>query len=309
MKKTFLLVATLLLAMTAGAQTACSDFFFSEYVEGTSQNKAMEIYNPTAAPKSLSGYFLNRYSNGGATVAESLALSGIVPAYGTWVVTNGQLDSNSYGFIDSALWLLGNQHGSGVHGTDPLYYNGNDAITLEMTGGVIVDVFGHVGPPDPGAGWYDQPGTNGDYTTTSDWQAWSVNHTLIRKSTVQMGVTINPTPFIVNVEWDSLPVNTWSHLGAHTCNCNPNTVNQYNNDHQVYFFPNPVVNNELTIKGTAVISGVEMYNVLGDLVLSRKNTGTRADMVLSLDDFAPGIYVVKTRFSDNSNVTRKIVVE
>jgi hypothetical protein len=204
---------------------------------------------------------------------------------------------------------MGNQHGTGVHGTDPLYYNGNDAITLEMTGGVIVDVFGHVGAPDPGSGWYDLPGTNGDYTTTYDYLAWSVNHTLIRKATVLNGTGGNNTPFIVNTEWDSLPENTWSHLGAHTCNCNPNAVKQYDNNHQVYFFPNPVVNNELTIKGNAVIGSVEIYNVIGDNVLSRKNTGTRADMVLRLDALTPGIYVVKTIFSDNSLVTRKIVVE
>ncbi|MEI6766769.1 MAG: lamin tail domain-containing protein [Bacteroidota bacterium] len=308
MKRTLLIVSALLMAMFANAQS-CTEFFFSEYVEGTSQNKAMEIYNPTAAPKNLSGYFLNRYSNGGSTVAESLALSGIVPAYGTWVVTNGQLDSNSYGFIDSVLYNMGNQHGSGVHGTDPLYYNGNDAITLEMTGGVIVDVFGHVGAPDPGSGWYDQPGPNGDYTTTYDYLAWSVNHTLIRKPTVLAGITTNPTPFIVNLEWDSLPENTWSHLGSHTCNCNPNAVKQYDNNHQVYFFPNPVINKELTIKGNAVIGSVEIYNVIGDRVLSRKNTGTRADMILRLDALTPGVYVVKTTFSDNSLVTRKIVVE
>ena len=32
------------------SQAQCTDLFFSEYVEGWSNNKALEIYNPTANP-------------------------------------------------------------------------------------------------------------------------------------------------------------------------------------------------------------------------------------------------------------------
>lgn len=310
MKKTLLLVSAMLMAMFSYGQSNCSDFFFSEYVEGSSMNKVMEIYNPTAAPKSLSGYSLKRYSNGSAAVSESLDLVGIVPAYGVWVVTNGQTDTNgSNGYIDSVLYNMGNQHGSGVHGTDPLFFNGNDPLTIETSALVIVDIFGHVGAPDPGAGWYNLPGPNGDYTTTNNWEAWSVDHTLIRKPGVKTGVTVNPDPFIVNIEWDSLPKNTWDHLGWHICDCKPAAVNQYENTPEVYFFPNPVINNELTVKGTAIINAVEIYNVIGDLVVSRTNKQNTGEVYLRLDGFTPGIYVVKTRFSDNKLVTRKIVVQ
>ncbi len=40
-----------------------SDLFFSEYVEGSSNNKALEIYNPTNSSINLSGYVLKGSSN------------------------------------------------------------------------------------------------------------------------------------------------------------------------------------------------------------------------------------------------------
>ena len=62
------------------AQTNCTQLFISEYVEGWSNNKAIEIYNPTSLPIDLSQYFVSRYSNGSstATVANSIQLSGTI---------------------------------------------------------------------------------------------------------------------------------------------------------------------------------------------------------------------------------------
>ena len=43
-------VALLLLGFAAGAASATpSELFFSEYIEGSSNNKALEIYNGTGA--------------------------------------------------------------------------------------------------------------------------------------------------------------------------------------------------------------------------------------------------------------------
>ena len=45
----------------------CSDLFISEYAEGNSQNKAIEIYNPTSQAIDLNGYRIERYSNGSSS--------------------------------------------------------------------------------------------------------------------------------------------------------------------------------------------------------------------------------------------------
>ena len=308
MKRILFFGAAALFALGGYAQD-CSDFFFSEYVEGSSQNKALEIYNPTANTKSLVGYTIKRYANGAATADTYLDLTGSVAAYDVWVVTNGQIVENEYGVVDSVLWLMADQHGTGDHATCPMYFNGNDAVTLETTpGGVIIDIFARIGPPDPVIGWYDQAGLNGDYTTANFWEAWTANHGLIRKQTVKHGVTTNPTPFIVTLEWDSIPEDDWTHLGAHTCDCQPAGIQSHEKVNNVYFFPNPVINDELTVKATAEIRQVDIYNIVGDLVVSKANSSATGEVYLRFD-VQPGLYLVKTLLADNSTLVRKIVVQ
>ncbi len=64
MKKTLLLLAVIITASLNAQIVDCSDLFFSEYVEGWSQNKAIEVYNPTSSTIDLSNYQIERYSNG-----------------------------------------------------------------------------------------------------------------------------------------------------------------------------------------------------------------------------------------------------
>lgn len=62
MKKILLFLGYVFISSNIFAQ--CSDLFFSEYVEGYSNNKALEIYNPTSAAIDLSEYSIARFSNG-----------------------------------------------------------------------------------------------------------------------------------------------------------------------------------------------------------------------------------------------------
>jgi len=73
----------------------CSELFFSKYVEGTVNNRALEIYNPTADAIDLSGYAIARYSNG-ATDAPgnyTVELPGVMlEPYSTFVVVVDKRD-------------------------------------------------------------------------------------------------------------------------------------------------------------------------------------------------------------------------
>src|SRR6476620_11191244 len=67
-------------AFAAPAAAASGDLFISEYVEGSSNNKAIEIYNPGTAAVDLaaSGYALKQYSNGSPSAGLTIPLTGSV---------------------------------------------------------------------------------------------------------------------------------------------------------------------------------------------------------------------------------------
>ena len=64
MKKYIILLINLLIVSTGFSQ----DLFFSEYAEGSSNNKYLEIYNPTSAAISLDGYAFPSVGNAPTTV-------------------------------------------------------------------------------------------------------------------------------------------------------------------------------------------------------------------------------------------------
>src|SRR6187551_3268199 len=82
------LVLACALAGAPGAFAAPSDLFFSEYVEGTSNNKALEIFNGTGAPVNLAtgGYTVQMYFNGSATAGLTINLTGTVAAGDVFVL-------------------------------------------------------------------------------------------------------------------------------------------------------------------------------------------------------------------------------
>ena len=67
-------------ALSVGtAHAAPTDLFISEYVEGSSSNKALELYNGTGAAVTLTGHYsVQLYANGSATVTATIPLTGTV---------------------------------------------------------------------------------------------------------------------------------------------------------------------------------------------------------------------------------------
>ncbi|CAA2109306.1 ExeM/NucH family extracellular endonuclease [Variovorax paradoxus] len=164
------------------------DLFFSEYVEGSSNNKAIELYNPTASAIDLSLYAVKLYSNGATAPTSTQALSGSLPPGGTIVLANAG--------ATAAFKPAGTQD-SGVAN-----FNGDDALTLEKSG-TVIDRIGQVGF-DPGTEWKSANGAS------------TLNQTLRRKPTITSG---DPNPgiaFDTAAQWDSLPIDTSAGLGSHT---------------------------------------------------------------------------------------------
>jgi predicted extracellular nuclease len=184
---TLALLAAALVAGIAPAKAAASELFFSEYVEGSSNNKALEIYNGTGASVNLSGYTLELYSNGATTASQSMTLSGTLANADVYVLAHPSAAAAIIAVADAT-------NGSVIN------WNGDDAIVLRKAG-TVVDAIGQVGF-DPGTEW----GTG--LVSTAD-------NTIRRKSTVQTGDTNTGDAFSPAAEWDGFATDTFDGLGAH----------------------------------------------------------------------------------------------
>ena len=200
----------------------CQELFFSEYIEGTGNNKALEIFNPTGNIISLAGYRLARYANG-STTPDVINLGGNIGPHDTYVVVLDKRNPNGTGTelpVDPALQALADTFLCPDYNVNmTMYFNGDDAMALQKTNGQLVDLIGKIGQ-DPGLGWSDDSlCASGAFTTNCGATAWTTNHTLVRKKSVQQGLAANPAAFNVTSLWDTLPVNTFDSLRFHRSLC------------------------------------------------------------------------------------------
>ena len=282
----------------------CSELFFSEYVEGSSNNKAVEIYNPTDAPIDLGSYTISRYSNGSSEVSDEMTLSGTLNAGETWVVTNSDTNStNEFGYIQIELYNMADQWAP-VY-PSPLYMNGNDAMTLSKNG-TIIDIIGKIGE-DPGDAWTDD--ASAGFTDANGGGWWTKNHTLVRKASVKSGVATSPILFNPAAEWDSLSINTWTALGSHDCDCSDNT-SSIDNEQSISFvlYPNPASNNQtINISANKAIKSFELLNALGQRV-ELNYTISNLQAYLYTQNLNRGIYSLSIILEDNSMKNSSIVI-
>lgn len=194
------------------------DLFFSEYVEGSGNNKALEIFNPTTQPVDLSNYMIARYVNGSIN-ADTVGLAGMLQPGKTYVVVIDKRDPAGTGSNVMAhpdLIAVADTFLCPDHDINPtMYFNGNDAMALHHKNGQLVDLIGKIGE-NPGAGWTDDSlCAAGAFTALCGATAWTTNHTMVRKFGVTSGVKVNPPWFDVTLQWDTLPMNTFDSLGFH----------------------------------------------------------------------------------------------
>ena len=302
MKKASLLLAVII-TTSLNAQV-CSDLFISEYVEGPAQNNALEVYNPTTAAIDLSGYSLNRYSNGAISGPEVWPLSGSIAAGDVIVVGNGQLDSIDLGSywsvpVDPDFYAILDDHCTGNYDDNStFYFNGDDAMTLEYNG-ISVDIFGKVGE-DPGMAWTDD--VSAGYTDANGGTWWTKRQTLIRKPTVQEGVTQIPILFNPTLEYDSLPDATYSNLGTHICSCPGSTVVNEKNKTSYVMYPNPVNSGEIvSINANTAVKSINVTNILGEQLIFSTSINTSG--------LANGTYIIDIQFANGNFAKNKLIIE
>jgi predicted extracellular nuclease len=169
------------------AQATPTELFFSEYIEGSSNNKALEIYNGTSASVALTGvYDVQMCFNGNPVCTLTIPLVGSVASGDVFVLAQSTANATILAQADQT-------NSSG-------WFNGDDAVLLRKSG-VVVDSFGQRGF-DPGAEW----GTG--LVSTAD-------NTLRRKLAVQAGDTVDNDVFDPAVQWDGFAADIFDGLGGH----------------------------------------------------------------------------------------------
>lgn len=174
------------------AEASSTDLFFSEYIEGSSNNKAIEIYNPTGASVDLSKYSVKLAPNGGAWGATPQALTGTLASGEVFVITHAEAGAEIKAQSDLTSTVT--------------YFNGNDALGL-FKDDVLIDVIGKQGE-DPGKAW-----------TVAGIANATVDYTLVRKGSITSGNidwVASAGTNADNSEWIVYPLNTFTYLGTHS---------------------------------------------------------------------------------------------
>ncbi len=180
-----------LVALAVGlalAGQAQAQLLITEYLEGSGNNKAVELSNLGSDLVDLSQYRLALYANGkpiSESPTNSLALQGTLAPGATLVLANPSANAE---ILAKTTQTSGN-----------LVFNGDDALVL-YRGSEIIDSFGQVGV-DPGTAW-----VSGSVST--------LDMTLRRKATVTMGRTDATSPFDPAQEYVAAPKDDASGLGC-----------------------------------------------------------------------------------------------
>ena len=214
MKRYFLIFTLILFSCSEGSDDSSDtgnggsdnqtvNLFFSEYAEGSSNNKYVEIYNPSSTAVNLNNYQIKGTNNGtawGDNGERELALGGSLAANSVYIICTDAADPAIIAKADLALPY-----------ESPVHYNGNDAIAIFGIDGsgnftVIMDVIG-VQSSDPGPTGWNVAGVTG---ATKD-------HTLVRKSSISKGNTNwenSAGTSASDSEWEVKDIDDWTSLGT-----------------------------------------------------------------------------------------------
>ncbi len=226
---------------TLEGNTSSNDLFISEYVEGLSYNKAIEIANFTGSSINLSNYSIARDRNGSGEFNPALPLTGTLESGNVHVIANTQAYQET---LDRS-----NQ----TSDTDAISFNGNDPVGL-FKNGVLIDFFGEIGGAD-------------------DFK----NKTFRRKAAVNEPTTT----FNLAGEWDEYETDTVTDLGTHTLSVSVNVLNETNvtlypnpvQSNELYFNSNTPLNVEIyDITGKLILSK-NLKNSSKSIHISDLNTG------------------------------------
>jgi endonuclease I len=253
---------------SSGTGTA-TDLLFSEYIEGSSNNKALEIANNTGSSVSLSAYTIKKQTNGAGSWSTGLALSGTLTTGSKFVIVNSSISSTCFSTSAANISTSGTE----------LMFNGNDAVGL-FKNGVLIDIIG---------------------TFNGGTANFAIDVTLRRKSTV----TSPSTTFNLSSQWDSYTTDTCNNLASKMAQPVEEEITVLDSD-EIVLYPNPSDGNFYV--GFSTLDepySIEIISFAGQKVFEKENI---IDPAISVSHLAKGIYLVKIT-QDSKTTIKNIVIK
>lgn len=309
--------------LNAQGVVPCQELFMSEYIEGSRNNKAIEIYNPTTHPIDLSQYRLTRWQNGSATWDKqySDALSGTIQPQDVVVLVLDRRDTTQTGQdtpVVEELRLKADLFLSKDYNTSySMSFNGDDAMSLDKwneqySTWLLVDIMGKIGERPAAVGWSDSFPYNKGLGT---W--YTANRTLIRKyqvltgcdtlAPIKRGLTAtapqawNPQYFNPAAEWDIHPRDMFDSLGVHESGCKPLSAEKITVIPAVKLYPNPV-DGQLYLETSVPVTHFQVLNSMGQTISEGKFQG-----VIDTKDLNSGVYFLNLTMKDGQMTQERFI--
>ena len=113
---------------------------------------------------------------------------------------------------------------------------------------------------------------------------------------------MNPSTFDVFTQYDTLPANTFTFLGAHTCDCGTIGVSE-NEERSFSMYPNPLTGDVLNVVSSKNIRSIRIFDNTGRIVFAN---GTILDRMtrIQTSNLSKGAYTVEV-ISENGTINRQ----
>ncbi|WHF52557.1 endonuclease [Chryseobacterium gotjawalense] len=246
--------SNLLSVTTLDEDIYAKDLMITKYLEGTADNKALEIMNKTGHTVNLNKYRINIqfYSGSNYYYPAPYELEGIVENNQTFVILNP----------NSHFACISNDEARFVSASPQMTFNGSNYVELRY-GSTTVDA---VGSP---------------YVSNSA--------TLSEISLYRYPTVTQPTTSFKLSEWESYPSDYCSDLGV----LSAADINVAKKE-KVSIYPNPVIGNTLYVKGNQLekIQSASVYDFSGKQIF-QLNVPLKNRNSIDLPKLLPGVYILK----------------
>jgi endonuclease I len=255
-------------ATTNSSGSTATELLFSEYIEGSSNNKALEIANMTGAAINLSAYSIKKQTNGAGAWSTGLNLAGTLNSGSKFTVVNSAIALSCYPTSSANISTTATE----------MTFNGNDAVGL-FKNEVLIDIIG---------------------TFNGGTANFAADVTLRRKSTT----SAPSTTFNLSAQWDSFTTDTCTNLGSRLSTKEVKTEITANSD-AISVYPNPS-NGDFTIyyNNSNKPYAIEIFSLVGQSIFEKENINQTS---VPISNLPKGIYLIKIT-DNSKSINKKIII-